>query len=51
MIPHIIEAVLFFPPNSAQEGYKAVRGYCEKDDTPQPATTTTKPGDLVPGEG
>eukprot|EP00438_Fugacium_kawagutii_P010893 Skav231401 [mRNA] locus=scaffold1456:353488:361184:- [translate_table: standard] len=28
-----------------QEGYKAVRGYCEKDDTPQPATTTTKPGE------
>lgn len=27
------------------EGYKAVRGYCEKDETPQPATTTTKPGE------
>ena len=32
----------------SQEGFKAVRGYCEKDETPQPATTTTQPGAETP---
>ena len=28
-----------------KEGFKAVRGYCEKDEAPQPPTTTTQPGE------